>query len=89
MANPIRNIPPNHEKSHFIDDIFFPKNEPRKIAINPETKAETAETAGFISLNPQLNPVEAESRELASASAAASAAERIFEQSKSAAVSSR
>lgn len=89
MANPIRNIPPSHEKSHFIDDIFFPKNEPKIIAINPEIKAETADIEGFISLNPQLNPVDAESRELASASAAASAAERTFEQSKSAAVSSR
>lgn len=54
-------------------------------AISVNMKAMT----GFISEKPQLIPVAIESNELASASAAASATERILELSKSAIVSSR
>ena len=85
----MRAAPPSQERSWFIDAIFRPARLPNNIAANPAIKAKIADIAGFISLYPMLNPVDMESREPASASAAASFGERTFEQSKSAAVSSR
>lgn len=62
---------------------------PIAIEINPAVKVNRKAVSGFIPEKPLLNPVAAESSELARARAAASVADNIFELSKSAAVSSR
>lgn len=64
-------------------------SQPRYIAEIPQIKAKIAENTGDIPEKPLLRPVAAESSELAIARAAASPAERVFELSVSAAVSSR
>jgi len=88
-ANRIINIPPIHERSRPREDIFLPVTIPAPTAAHPQRKVRHEAVNGDISLNPQLSPTAAESRELASASAAASPAVSIFEWSMSAAVSSR
>lgn len=85
----MRKAPPSHDKSYLDDDSFFPVMLPAAIAANPAINERTAVLNGRILQNPQLSPVAAESSELASARAAASAADRDFELSISAAVSSR
>lgn len=88
-AKRISITPPTHEKSCRSEAIFLPVRFPRKIARNPQINAKIDVISGLILSKPLLSPIAAESNELARASAAASAAERIFELSKSAAVSSR
>ncbi len=88
-ANNISITPPTHEKSWCSEEIFFPVRLPRRMAINPQKTAQTDVLRGDVTENPLLSPIAAESNELASARAAASTAERLFELSKSAAVSSK
>lgn len=71
------------------EDIFLPALLPRKNATVPTVKVNNTAYNGRIPQIPLLRPVAAESRELAAASAAASRTDSDFEQSQSAAVSSR
>ena len=86
-AKKISSSPPTHERSSPREEMRFPEIFPRKIAAAPHKKVRAEAFSGAKS--PQLSQIAAESREPASAREQASAAERTFESSISAAVSSR